>query len=145
MKKILSLMLSVLLLVSLAACTGGSETPETTPPPFRFMTKNDKGDDLKQLKLYLYRLGYFHTPRLNKDYDSDMIKKVKAFQKNNSLPETGDLDEATYNALISPDAVSAFPTLEIVSVLPEIDWPERDAEGYLVAEEPFLYENDEFR
>ena len=132
----------VLCLLAPFACFA-EEAAENTPPPYRFMTKNDKGDDLKQLKLYLYRLGYFHTPRLNKDYDSDMIKKVKAFQVNNGLPETGDLDEATYNAIISPDAVSAWPSLEIPSVLPEIEWPARDEEGYLLSDEPFLYEDDE--
>ena len=35
----------ILCLLAPFACFA-EETPETTPPPFRFMTKNDKGDDL---------------------------------------------------------------------------------------------------
>lgn len=138
MKRILCLLLALICLAlsPLAALAEEAAAFET-------YKKGAKGSDVYDLKLRLFHLGYFHTSKLNKTYNDDMIKKVKHFQENNGLPVTGEVDEATYQAMYREDALSAYPNVETIAVLPEIEWPERDAEGYLIAEEPFLYEDDE--
>ncbi|MBR3873117.1 MAG: phosphodiester glycosidase family protein [Clostridia bacterium] len=136
MKKLLCV-LTALLLFCLSCLTFAEEAA------FKTLVKGSKGSDVAAMKLRLFELGYFHTPKLGNNFNDDTVKKVKAFQENNGLPATGEADEATYNAILSETAVSAYPSVEVPAVLPQIDWPERDAEGYLVGEEPFLYEDDE--
>lgn len=137
MKKLLSLLLACLLtlapLFSLAEQTA----------PFETLVKGMKGDHIYDLKIRLFHLGYFHTPKQNKTFNDDLVKKVKTFQEINALPVTGEIDETTYNLILSDEALSAYPVVETVVDLPAIDWPERDTEGYLVSGEPFLYEDDE--
>lgn len=134
LKRMLCVLLTLCLLLPLAA---------VAEEGFVTMKKGSKGDSVKDVKLRLFELGYFGTSKLNGTYNDDMIKKVKAFQKNNALEETGEVDEKTHAAIFADTAISAYPNVETLAVLPQIDWPERDDEGYLLAGEPFLYEDDE--
>ena len=134
LKRMLCLLLTLCLLAPMAAMAEEAFEP---------MKKGSKGDSVKNVKLRLFELGYFHTSKLNGAYNDDMVKKVTAFQHNNGLAETGEVDAATHEALWADTAVSAYPNVETPAVLPEIDWPERDEEGYLLSGEPFLYEDDE--
>ena len=134
LKRMLCLLLTLCLLAPMAAMAEEAFEP---------MKKGSKGDSVKNVKLRLFELGYFHTSKLNGAYNDDMVKKVTAFQHNNGLAETGEVDAATHEALWADTAVSAYPNVETPAVLPEIDWPARDEEGYLLSGEPFLYEDDE--
>ena len=142
MKKSFQRPLSLLLAIALCLLSPLSCLAESAEP-FQTLVKGAKGELVKTLKQRLFQMCYYHTSKLGSSFDAEMVKKVTAFQKNNGLPETGEVDEATCSAILSDDAVSAFPTLETIAELPDIAWPERDGEGYLVSEEPFLYEDDE--
>lgn len=134
MKTFLSLLLSVLMaLTPMLACAEAFET----------LKEGDKGDAVHSVKLRLFHLGYFDSGEHNKTFNSALGKRIRAFQQNNGLEETGEVDETTWNALFAPDAVSAWPQLETIAELPVIDWPERDADGYLVGDGFFLHEDDE--
>ena len=110
---------------------------------FVTMKKGSKGEMVLEMKQRLFDLGYFSTNQLSDSYTSDTISAVKKFQKANELEATGEVDEATYTLLFSQEVECAFASLETPAELPEIEWPERDEEGYLAGEGEFVYEDDE--
>lgn len=110
---------------------------------FVTMKKGSKGEMVLEMKQRLFDLGYFSTNQLSDSYTSDTISAVKKFQKANELEATGEVDEATYTLLFSQEVECAFAILETLAELPEIEWPERDEEGYLTGEGEFVYEDDE--
>ncbi len=107
------------------------------------LQKGDKGEDVLLMKQRLFELGYMNTSKLNDSFSSEVQKALKRFQKANGLDASGVLDAATAQRLYAEDAAGCFDTVLAAPVLPEIAWPERDAEGYLAQAGEFWYEDDE--
>ena len=107
------------------------------------LRRGDKGESVLLMKQRLFELGYMNTSQLNDSFSSDVQKALKRFQKANGLEADGVLDAETAQRLYAGDAVGCFDTVLAAPELPEINWPERDAEGYLAREGEFWYEDDE--
>lgn len=68
--------------------------------------KGDAGSNVKSIQGKLSELGYF-SGDLTGVYGDITQKAVLSFQALNSLPQTGDVDVVTYEALFSTSAISA--------------------------------------
>lgn len=80
-------------------------TPKPTPAPTPiFMTLGTASSDVANVQTRLMELGYMDFDEPTGDFDEDLAESVNKFQKANALPETGDVDEATYSALMSDAA-----------------------------------------
>lgn len=136
MKKILLLILAAVLLLQ-AACS----LAETTA-----MTVGDKGQEVLAVKQRLRELRYITDNKLTKTYSKRTAESVRFFQRTNGLPETGEVDEATYALLFSDAAVKRpYDTLVPLATpapVPEPDWPETDGNGFLSGDGEYIYEND---
>lgn len=64
------------------------------------LEKGDKGENVKKLQIRLNELGYYKST-LDGSYGNVTMTAVKAFQKDNSLPQTGIADLATQEKLYS--------------------------------------------
>lgn len=63
---------------------------------------NDKGGVVKSLKKRLQTLGYYRSSSgFDDEYNQTMVERVKQFQKNNALEETGIIDYVTLIKLYS--------------------------------------------
>jgi len=106
-----------------------------------------KGEEVLTLKKRLYELGYFQTTSFTKTYSENTAETVRTFQQVNGLPETGEVDAATAEALFSEDALRLpHPTLAPLATpgpTPQVNWPARDEEGFLAEGDEYIYENDE--
>ena len=115
--------------------------------------EGDRGADVKALKVRLYELGYFSTTNLSNKYSEATVEAITDFQLQNGLEPTGEVTPDVWTLLFS-DAAQAYvaptpspvPTPEPTATpapTPKLEYPERDAEGYLTgAEDEFVYEND---
>lgn len=141
-RRSLCLAAAVILLFQII-CLGCGTAEETGT-----MTIGDKGTAVLEMKQRLQKLGYLQQGSLTKKYNEKTAEAVRAFQRINGLPETGEADAETIRKLYSDEALrKPRPTLEPLptpgKIDPEEDWPERDEEGYLAGEGEFFYENDE--
>ena len=59
-----------------------------------------KGDTVLAVKQRLYELRYYRSNEFTRKYTEDTAKTVRAFQRDNGLPETGIVDETTMAALM---------------------------------------------
>ncbi len=107
------------------------------------LKQGDQSEAVLKLKERLFDLGYFTTNDLNDKFNSETTKKLKRFQKDNGLEQTGVLDEATAALLYSEDVKGLYYDVERIVPIPEIDWPARDAEGYLDADGAFVHEDED--
>ena len=139
--------LCILMLAGTAGCSGAALAEEEIPTPWPVMTVGVKGEEVLTLKKRLYELGYFKTTSFTKTYSENTAETVRLFQQVNGLPETGEVDAATAQALFSESALRLpHPTLTPLATpgpTPAVDWPARDAEGFLTAEDEYFYENDQ--
>lgn len=137
MKKTLLLLLAAVLLLQVCALAESFET----------LTVGSKGPRVLEVKERLRDLRYINDRQLTKKYTEKTAAAVRLFQAANGLPETGDADEATQAALFAEAAVKKpYATLAPLATpgpTPAVDWPETDAEGFLVGEGTYCYENDE--
>lgn len=168
MMKKQSRLLSALLalcLVLLPLCALAQEEPQDTP---RTLKKGCHDQDVLAMKQRLRELNYFSTDDLNDRFNDATVKALKRFQKQNGLKETGVLTPEVRKALFSDDAIAyveptptpkptpkptkapptptPVPTAPAIATpppAPQVDLPQRDEEGYLTGETPFVYENDE--
>ena len=163
MKKILCVLLTILL--SLNGLAAYAQEPAPTQ---RTLQSGSRGDDVLTMKRRLRELNYFSTDDLNDRFNQSTEKAVKQFQKENGLKQTGKVDGKLWALLFSdqaaahadptptpkptpkptkaPPAVTPVPTAPPIATpapAPQVDWPQRDEEGYLLEGEPFVYENDE--
>ena len=114
---------------------------------------HDTGVQVKALKQRLFDLGYMlSVSKASDSYTQDTAEVVRAFQKANGLPETGEADAATMAALHSPQAVKAplpedrprYNTQPDTVISFPLDLPLRDEQGFLLyAGEPFIYNDRE--
>lgn len=139
--------LALLLLLSLWIPTlpAFSETEEEAL--FVPLRVGDKSDEVLTLKQRLQELGYYQGKKFTKTFTDDTAATLAAFQRVNGLPETGELDVDTW-AILYSDAALPQPraTLEPLATLapvPEPDWPERDAEGFLAGDGEYFFEDDD--
>ena len=107
----------------------------------------DKGPEIVEMKKRLQAMRYIQKGGLTKVFTEDTARALREFQRMNGLPETGELDAETA-ALLYSDAARALPhptlpPLRAESPTPQVDWPERTAEGFLAGEGEFFYENDQ--
>ncbi len=76
----------------------------TAPIDEPYMAQGKKGSAVKALQERLKVLGYY-TGKADADYGKGTAAAVKAFQKKNSLAETGEADSITLKAIYSDKAV----------------------------------------
>lgn len=109
------------------------------------LTVGMRSDEVKEIKARLAELGYYRGDTFTRQYTEDTAERVRRFQQANGLPETGEADDATREALFSPEALRApWPTMRPLATpgpTPVPDWPERDGEGYLAGDGEYWYEN----
>ena len=72
---------------------------------YRTLAVGMHGEDVLRFKEALYWLGYFGTSNLSDQYTDQTAEKVRLFQKNNGLPETGEADAALQELAFSGAAV----------------------------------------
>lgn len=81
--------------------------PAPTEVPAKVLYREgSSGSEVMKIKNRLLELGYYTGAIANNAYNSAMTDRIKQLQKNNGLPETGDIDENLY-ALIFSEAVIA--------------------------------------
>lgn len=83
-------------------------TPTDTVPsePFVTLVRGDKGDRVAEVQSRLIELGYLNDVA-DGSFGGRTKKAVVAFQSAAKLPESGEVDEATYIALMSENAPEA--------------------------------------
>ena len=96
-----------------AAPTEPVETPGTDTSAFTTIKSGDTAEIVKTIQQRLVDLYYMDYPvqtngsySVTSKFGSTTSKALQIFQERNGLTSTGDCDEATYNALISSNAVS---------------------------------------
>ena len=71
------------------------------------LKKGDTGAEVLEMKKRMQALGYFKAgAELSDAYNDTCVERVKMFQKNNSLPATGDADAETLTCLYSNSAIA---------------------------------------
>ena len=137
MKKIIALLAAMLLCLMCAAAAGEKG----------ILSIGDKGQDVMKIKLRLQELRYLGKGSVTKEFNEKTGNAVREFQQRNGLPETGTVDQETWEKLFSEDAVMMpYPTMAPLATpqpWPEPDWPERDAQGFLAGEGEYIREDDE--
>ena len=121
-------------------CAPRGRTEET-------LATGDKSAEVLEMKKRLQELRYIEKGQLTRTFTEKTAASLREFQRLNGLPETGELDARTREALFSGSAIprphDTLPPLKI-SGRPELpELPELDAEGFPVGEDGFLFENDE--
>ena len=110
------------------------------------LTIGDKGKTVIELHKRLKELRYIQDKKVSNLFSEKTEEAIRSFQQLNGMPETGILDQATWDAIFSKEAVyHPHPTLEPLATpgpTPVPDWPERDPEGYLAGDGEYIYEND---
>ena len=129
MKKILLFLLAAVLLLQF--CCASAES-------FPVLSVGDNGPEVLEVKERLRELRYITEKQLTKKYTEKTAESVRLFQRENGLPETGIVDEATAGVLFSDAAVmKPYETLvPLATPAPTSvpDWPGRDAEGFLAGD-----------
>jgi len=87
-----------------------TDTPAPTPPPtslpFAGYKKGDRNVVIGQIKARLQELGYYvHGAKCDNEFNSTMVERIKMFQENNGLKESGEADLQTIKVLFSSSAV----------------------------------------
>ena len=106
--------------------TAAPEVAAATPAPtvsldeskYTALKDGDQGDGVLKMQAELFGLGFL-TVEYDGMYGAKTIEAVKAFQKKNSLPETGDADTKTLALLFSGSALSASATPPAPAANPE--------------------------
>lgn len=86
----------------------GSKVSSSVPSKLANATykQGDNNDLVLQIKKRMQELGYFSAgAELSGSYNSTMAERIKLFQSNNGLSQTGNIDAAFLTALYSPLAI----------------------------------------
>ena len=135
--RIAAFWLAVLLFIGSIAAGEEAET----------LAVGSKGLEVLEMKQRLQELRYIENGTLTKKFTEKTAEAVREFQRCSGLPETGELDPATREALFAESAVKKpRPTMKPLATpapTPVPDWPERDADGFLAGDGEYFYENDD--
>ena len=116
-KRTVPVLLAVLLALAPCAALAGyvsktyaaeAVSPEAVPLVLAGRTFGlyDDGPSIALIKEQLQKLGYYRRmATFDGKFDDVMLLRVRTFQKNNALPETGRMDEITLAALYGGSAV----------------------------------------
>ena len=87
---------------------GMTPMPRTEVKYTRTLSYGSTGSLVKEVQKRLKELGFFTYGKLTEGYYKNTQAAVKAFQKMNSLPQTGTVDEQTWNILFNdPEAADS--------------------------------------
>jgi peptidoglycan hydrolase-like protein with peptidoglycan-binding domain len=77
-------------------------TPTPTPTPTRtaLYMAGDAGDGVRELQARLKQLQWY-APAITGEYDTPTVEAVTGFQDKRGLPATGEVDQATWDKLVS--------------------------------------------
>ncbi len=114
------------------------------------LKEGSRGQEVLDLKTRLFDLGYIQSLKnVSNRYTADTAEKVKKFQLQNSLPQTGEADLDTLEAIYSPQAVKAplSDDRPMYNILPDtmlqMDFPGMpalDEAGFLASPgNPYVY------
>ncbi|WP_392508886.1 peptidoglycan-binding protein [Naumannella halotolerans] len=78
-----------------------SPTPSASPTPTTepaLLAKGDSGDEVKDLQARLKQIAWWNG-KISGEYDDQTVSAIKGFQAKRELPETGEVDQKTLDAL----------------------------------------------
>jgi len=87
---------------------GDDAVPRPHPRSLTVTTPRINGDDITLVQQRLKDLGYVEVGEIDGYYGPKIESAILRFQQLNGLPETGIVDQPTWEALFSPDAVSGW-------------------------------------
>ena len=100
-------------------------------PPAVIAKKGDSNDVVLSIKEQLLAKGYFRTgTQLNRKYSDLVAERVRQFQMDEGLPETGEVDQKTYDRLFDLDGgrtETPEPPEELPGNEPQESTPEETA------------------
>jgi peptidoglycan hydrolase-like protein with peptidoglycan-binding domain len=97
--------------------------PTESPEPEPLLAAGDSGDQVRDLQARLKQIGWFE-PDVSGEYDDVTVDAVSGFQARRELPETGEVDDETWDRLV---AMTQQPTDdEMHNREPEPDEPDED-------------------
>lgn len=123
---------------------------------YRTLEEGMSGEDVRQLKLRMFELGYYYSDDVSQDYNGLMAKRVSWLQQRNGLEENGvatpELQALIYSGAVVPaeDVPVPMPTPEPTPAPPPIVWaqtepelPELTEDGFLLpgADNAYVYTN----
>ncbi|PSL02473.1 peptidoglycan hydrolase-like protein with peptidoglycan-binding domain [Haloactinopolyspora alba] len=76
-----------------------TKTPTPTPTPTALIPAGSSGDDVRELQARLKQIQWYE-PDITGQYDEVTVEAVEGFQAKRGLPETGDVDEETWDRLL---------------------------------------------
>lgn len=74
-------------------------TPTPTPTPTALMAPGSSGDDVRELQARLKQIQWY-APKITGTYDAVTVDAVTGFQGKRGLPQTGEVDKATWERLV---------------------------------------------
>ncbi|MGH8829031.1 MAG: L,D-transpeptidase family protein [Jiangellaceae bacterium] len=83
-----------------------TSTPATTPTPTALMAVGATGDQVRELQSRLKQIQWY-APDITGQYDSVTVDAVTGFQGKRELPQTGEVDQPTWDKLV---AMTRTPT-----------------------------------
>ena len=77
-------------------------TPTATPTPVRtaIYMAGDVSDGVRELQARLKQLQWY-APTITGEYDDITVEAVTGFQRKRGMPDTGEVDQATWDKLVS--------------------------------------------
>ena len=69
------------------------------------LSVGDKGKKVVEMKRRLQELRYITEKKVTNQYTEKTEETIRVFQRLNNLPETGTVDETTWEAIFSDTAV----------------------------------------
>nr|WP_246221090.1 L,D-transpeptidase family protein [Phytoactinopolyspora mesophila] len=73
--------------------------PTETPEPEPLLAAGASGGEVRDLQARLKQIGWFE-PDISGEYDDVTVEAVTGFQARRELPETGEVDEETWDRLV---------------------------------------------
>lgn len=124
-------------------------TPTPTPTSTALFTLGDSGDDVRELQARLKQIQWYE-PKITGEFDEITLQSVEGFQAKRSFDVTGEVDDETWDRLVSMtkeptddelhNRIVAGPTIigpndsgdnvrELQARLRQIGWFEADVTG----------------